>query len=530
MKKIVSIVASALVAALPAAAQNLNPEVQVTNDYETHMSDVHKAGTPMAIPDSLMQFSTVIDYSVFKTDYQGAYDFSPYAISMEPEAKPYEGSRLYLRAGAGYSFHPVVRAVFAPVPRGLFRNSEFLSFDGYSGRFSSLDGRANYLGRDFGLEAGANVRWNKETFDLGGEASYDGIFTADDALVSNYHRGTLAWNIHSNTDDVKVAYDFDADVHYAADFVSTMGRVGEFGYLVDGFISPELSGSLMLRIDVHSQGSWYGGGAFRPAVLNWAAPKAVFEWDNVNLSAGARLALSERFSIHPDVHVEWLPGGGRLCLYANIGGGQTLGDYSFYKSADHWFNAAYLTKFVPTVEKISASLGVRGKMLRHLQYDFSGGYRILDNAAVQALAVDAAGLYLPGVAFADYSQAWAKALLSWKSERLDVNLDAAYSYTDLEKSATFLSVPAFSMETSALYNWNRRAFAGMRCKVLSARESTLVKLPAFVDLGLYGEFVFARRMSVWIQLGNLLNQKLSYSPTHIAGGISFTAGICLKLQ
>ena len=146
MKKIYLPIALAIVAGSPLLAQNLNPEVQVTNDYVARMADVHKNGTPMSVPDSLTRFSTDIDYSVFTTAYQGAYEFSPYAITMEPEARGYDVSRLLLRVGAGYSFHPVVRAVFTPVPKGLLRNSEYLSFDGYGGRYRSLDGRAAFPG------------------------------------------------------------------------------------------------------------------------------------------------------------------------------------------------------------------------------------------------------------------------------------------------------------------------------------------------------------------------------------------------
>ena len=527
MKKIYTLIAAALVAGIPVLAQNLNPEVQVTNDYQTRLGDAHKMSIGMSVPDSLTKFSTAIDYSVFKTEYKGAYDFAPYSISLTPEPKAFDGSKLYLRAGAGYSFHPVVRAVYTPFPKGLLRNSEYLSFDGYAGNYSSLDGRAAYAGRDFGLEAGSLIRWNKELFDLSAKAAYNGIYTADDALVSNYHKGSLSGNIHSNTSDEPISYDFDAAFHYAADKACA---VGEAGYSVDGYVSPDIGRGFKLRIDVHSQGSWYAGGLFAPVLLNSAAPKAVFEWNDITVAAGAKIALGERFSIHPDVSVDWLVGGNLLDVYLIAGGGQTEDDYSSAKAADHWFNPGYLAAFRPTVEKISGTLGVRGLVFKHLSYDISGGYRILENGALQGLAVDAAGLWTPGVAFADFNQAWGHALLGWKSERLDVNADAFYSWTDLAKGAAYLSVPSFKMETSAVYNWNHIAFAGLRCKMLTARESTLVRLPAFVDLGLYGEYAFGRRLAAWGQIGNILNQKLSYSPTHIAGGVNFTAGICLKLQ
>lgn len=525
MKKIYFIIALSFASCLAALGQNLNPEVQVTNDYQTRLADVHKQSTEMPVPDSLTQFSTAIDYSVFKTEYRGAYDFSPYSIAISPEPRAYDGSSLFLRAGAGYSFHPVIRAVYTPFPKGLVRNSEYLSFDGCGGDYTSMDGAAPYKGHDYALEAGSLVRWNKELFDLSAKLAYDGIYAADYANVRNMHKGALSWNIHSNTDEIPVTYDIDADLHYAADAQG----VGETGYELKGFICPEISSGFKLRIDLSSRGSWFAGRLFAPAVYGQAAPKAVFQWNNLSVMAGAALALSARLTIHPDIRVDWLAGD-FLKVSALIGGGQTIGSYSSYKEANHWFGADYLTAFVPTVEKINTSLNFRGLVFKHLQYDLGGGYRVLEDAALQGLEVDPLGLYVTGVKFASYNQAWGHALLGWKSETLEVNADALYSWTDLAKGADYLSVPALTLETSAVYNWNRRAFAGLRCKLLTARETTLVRLPAFVDLGLYGEYFFTSRLAAWGQIGNILNQKLSYCPLHIAGGINFTAGVCLKLQ
>lgn len=532
MKKILIITAAACLACASVFAQNLNPEVQVTNDYQARMADVHKKGTVMQVPDSLTKFSTAIDYSVFRTDYKGAYDFSPYSIALAPEARPYDGARFYLRTGAGYSFHPVLRAVYTPFPKGLVRGGAYLSLDGYAGKYSSMDdGRGLWSGRDLSGKGGAMLRWNKESFDLSGDLSWNGIFTADDAMVSNYNKAALDMNIHSNTEDAKMIYDIDAGFHYSADGVSALGRLSEFGYVFDGYLVPEISSGLRLRVDVRSQGSWISGvPGISPVLLNTAAPKAVFDWGTLKLAAGVRLASSKKITIHPDIRAQWVPQSRKVGVSLGIGGGQSVGDYAHYKSQDHWFNVSYLDGFEPTVEKISATLAVRGLLLSRLHYDLSGGYRILNDSPVQGLSVDSFGLYTPGIVFADYSQAWGKLLLNWTGERFNMNLDALYSYTDLEQGPTWLSLPSFSVDADASYNWNRRIYAGVRCKVLGARESTLVSLPALVDLGLYGEYFFGRSFSAWAQIGNLLDQRLSYSPTHIAGGINFTAGICLKLQ
>ena len=65
--------AAALLAGAAASAQNLNPTVQVTNDYETKPMEVEKNSVRMAVPDSLLKFDWNFNYSVFDNPYRGAY-------------------------------------------------------------------------------------------------------------------------------------------------------------------------------------------------------------------------------------------------------------------------------------------------------------------------------------------------------------------------------------------------------------------------------------------------------------------------
>ena len=83
-----------------AAAQNLNPTVSVTREYEGKLLEVHKPSLDMNVPDSLTQFNLDFDYSVFENPYQGSYDFKPYSLDMRPAPEPYSGRSLYLKAAA----------------------------------------------------------------------------------------------------------------------------------------------------------------------------------------------------------------------------------------------------------------------------------------------------------------------------------------------------------------------------------------------------------------------------------------------
>ena len=99
-------IASALAFSLLSYAQNLNPTVQVTNAYDNKLMDISKHSLQMAVPDSLLRFDWDFNYSVFDNPYKGAYEFNPYIIDMKPEASVYDGKRLLLSAGVGYTIHP----------------------------------------------------------------------------------------------------------------------------------------------------------------------------------------------------------------------------------------------------------------------------------------------------------------------------------------------------------------------------------------------------------------------------------------
>ena len=125
--------AASLLACSGLSAQNLNPQVQVTNDYEARMGEAAKKGVALEVPDSLSEFRTSVDYKVFRTEYRGSYEFHPYRISVAPEVRDNGASRAWLRAGAGYSFHPVFQGVYAVKRKGLLRGSLFQDFHGYCG-------------------------------------------------------------------------------------------------------------------------------------------------------------------------------------------------------------------------------------------------------------------------------------------------------------------------------------------------------------------------------------------------------------
>ena len=122
MRKILSSAATLLICAVT-WGQNINPTVEVTNIYQGNPSEIHKPQAGMAIPDSLLRFDMDFNYEVFEKPYQGAYNFKPYMLAMKPEKDAYRGKMLYLRTGAGYSFHPQLDFAYSPELNGPFQMS-----------------------------------------------------------------------------------------------------------------------------------------------------------------------------------------------------------------------------------------------------------------------------------------------------------------------------------------------------------------------------------------------------------------------
>ncbi len=534
MKKLYLCIASAFFFCLLAEAQDLNPEVKVTNEYEARLADVHKNGVFMTVPDSLTKFTTDIDYSVFETEYRGAYDFAPYFINVAPQPAVFDGKRFYFRAGAGYGFHPVARLVYSPLQRGLVRLTGAASFDGYAGTFTSLDTRPDYSGNDFSLSSGFDVRWDKETFDLSASASYNGIYSKDDSLKSSFHNVLLSGKIRSNSEHTLFGYDIDAKVFYSRDdlnhVISGKEHLNELSFSLGGLIKPLDSGTFKLFADIDFEGSLYTK-LYENQLLASFAAIAAFDWDFIDLSLGPRISFGYGFGLYPEFHASTMFGGNVIKLSIDVTGGQQMYGYTALKTLNHWVNPSYLVAFKLPQETVNASLSLSGKMLKRLQYSLSSGYIIHKDGLMDGLTAGLTpGYVVPSIAYADYQEAFGKLLLYWESPRFSVNADIMYRWTDLIANNAYLGVPALTAELSALYNWNNRIYLGSRLKAQSNRASTVLDVPGFVDLGLYTEYNFVRNFALWAQVGNILNQKISYSPIHIAGGVYFTAGICLKLK
>ena len=540
MRKIFLTLSVAALAALQLSAQNLNPQVQVTNDYQTRLSDVSKMDLIMQVPDSLQEFSTNVDYSVFNTDYKGAYDFDPYPIRVTPKATDYSGNQLFVRTGLGFTFRPVLNAVYTPVKKGLHRLTVYNDFHGYAGRYHRPLGSA-WTGSDFQEKMGAEGRWNKETFDLSWDASYSGIFSKDYLTRSTFNDINAGIRICSNVDTTTLFYDFKVRLGVATDRFGNgnLVRMNEASYLFDGTIGPEIYHQyIRLLIDIHAQSSSYNLAYSEPLTLNYLTPRAVFDWGPLNVSGGLTLCTGGKsLGLYPDVRANLMLWGDVLNVYGFFGGRQFAEDYSALKTRDHWMNTAYffgdpdLKGLKTTVEQFNITLGLRGSIASRVQYDVKGGFVSYARAAMDQILFNADSTACASyIGYRDYKTWFLNGKLSWRSERFDADAQVELNKTSIGDDKRFLDLPSFATTISAVYNGDRRIFGGIRIKGATPRNSLDFKVKGYADVGLYGEYRISPMLSAWAQWGNILCRSIPVSPVHQEHGMHLTGGICLRLQ
>ncbi|MBO6222049.1 MAG: TonB-dependent receptor [Bacteroidales bacterium] len=584
MKKILS--AAALLVCAMSFGQNINPTVEVTNTYQGNPSEVHKPQIGMAIPDSLMRFDMDFNYEVFQKPYQGAYNFKPYMLAMRPDKDAYRGRQLYLKAGAGYSLHPQLDFVFSPEQSGPFQMSVYANHRSYFGKYHSLVPEpiedatrivnlpgGTFFGYDALTSAGFDGRYNFDKAILSFGIGYSGLMTKDTLAQRAYNAFDFNARLRSNRDDDKyIFYDFATEVRYGSESKTLSSslpftanyrsfdpgaKLNEVLFSLKGEAGPVLSRSQSILLGIEAETGTYSG-LFDDFAGNLAfIPKYRYATGKWDLSLGVRVeklfggtSEEELFAQHtyrsnwlfPDVHASYMATDNVL-LYASATGGNHLNTYSSLLDHHHFLQASYLAaRMDNSVEKINARIGVKGNFGSKIQFELDGGASVHDNGLYDAglyfingPIVDGPirGLsYLPGVGYADYSVIYADALLGLHtgSFRMDggVHFRNMTFADDEDSSIQGLLLPRFTFDLRTAYDFTSRLYAGINVMAATSR-SGFVKIPGYLDLGLTAGYKFNRKLSFWLESGNLLCETIQRNPFYAEKDLWITAGITLNL-
>ncbi len=526
-------IAAALLASGPLCAQGIRQSVEVTNEYETRFADFQKAGPKLSVPDSLYSFDYSFDYSVFDSPYRGAYEFTPYEIKLTPAPLEYDGKLLYLRAGAGFTLHPLLYAVYTPICRTDLGLSVFNRGRGYCGR-------GWYDLRD---ELGVSGHYLSGIGRLGYSASYDGGFASNADARSSYHSGGVSADLTSPDRSgsffayrFKFAYRYGTDGVYSrlpgldADAgVQYLGNVGEHDFRLGGSLGPVLDERYSFLLDFNFNMLFLSdsriGEAGRVTGLATMTPHLNFLLGPVDLDAGVKLdylTSSSSFTLVPAVKASLELERLAMKVYAGMDGGRRLNSYYSLKG----LNSLYQRSSSPDAsrERVNFYAGVQGRAGSYMQYSLRGGYALRDDSPLDASRY--------GLGFASYNLAYADLRLDWISERLDADAGLHFAHTDISSGAALFAPAMFSGALSVKYNWLKRIWAGVTAEGASVRRSTsaaVSDISGWVDLGLEGEYRLSRRWGVWAHLGNLIGMPIERHPGCIEKGPYFTAGVSLNL-
>ena len=554
------ILAAALAATVSTLAigQNLHPTVEVTNAYEGGASSIVKPQQKMAVPDSVMAFNLDFDYSVFEKPYQGAYEFKPYHVQLKPRPNPSTENAFYLRAGAGYTFHPDFDLAWSPVRKEKFQLGVHASHHSYFGRYHLQDPADEEGIRVFrktgekmsGYRMDTRVGVNGGYGWDGGSAILDVAYRhqgAEDSYLQQKAGGVeVQGRVRSfPSDEPHFLYDAAIDYHFLnGGYLKTLPVItpssqgwSESHFVLDGSFGPVFSADRRLLVDLDVTLARYGKDLAGYTGGLSVTPKYEFSLDDWRFSLGLRLAsliYSDNWAyekpksgfIFPAVKVDYRLLDDRLILQASATGGDRVQAWSDLMDRRPFVPFA---DFTHSLERIRAMLGARGNISSRFRYDLQAGYARWSRAPLDGFRLSD-GIYQPAVYDAAFHLLFAELDYGWKSGQVSVDGKMAYRWTDVAEECVFAPA-AFSGKLVPAYHWGERFKAGMDLSWATSRRTAYrgsdYVLPGWLDFGLFAEYMPTHHFGLWLKGGNLLNQTIQRMPLRAEAGICLTAGVLL---
>ena len=552
MKKyIYAFIAAVLAASGPLGAQELDPTVVVNRAYEGKLLEVHKPSFEMEIPDTVSKFDLDFDYSVFDKPYKGAYEFTPYVLTLRPASEAKDIRKLYLKAGAGYTLHPVLDFVWTPALKGAFNVDVYGMSRSYIGDyygFAPVGDAASWSGYDVENRAGVDGSYDWRSGSMAFDVAYYGVALKDDRKSRMYNAVDVTFGLSSKArGESYFKYALQADYMFGQDELKShdaQPKLGEHVYGVDASVGQVIRKKHDVSIDMDADFVTYSHPAYSATVGQFdIVPHYVLTGRRWSVDAGLRVSKL----IRPDAYESMFPTKGQFLYpdvsawydvipsamraYARMGGGNELNTYSSLLKRNHHFDMTYAAGMWPvmdaTVERLSTSFGVEGRVGSKFAYDLRAGYVNYKNAPLEAVLVSPVdGQYLPGLGYDAYQKLYAGADVGLKLDSFEFDGNVEYTHAwGVDEASGLLAPAALTGNVAFEYNWNRRIFAGMDCEFASRRNV----VAGYADLGLNLEFAATRALAFWFRGGNLLNMAIQRNPLYAEKGVNFTLGICLNL-
>ncbi len=568
---ILSFVFAAALSALTAAAQNLDPTVEVSRAYEGKLMEVNKPVREVNVPDSVGTFRLDFDYSVFENPYRGAYEFNPYLMSMRPASETYDPKNFYLKVGAGYRLYPELDLIWSPTFKNGFSMDVYAAHKSYVGDYRKITlsgepgGMRDFVksgetwkGYDLMSDAGVNGRYAWKNAKLDFSANYYGLAGRTLKRDRCYDAVDARLAVSSNrTDPSSWVYSMALKYRFAEDKLNLVGN----GYLqenlanADAYVGYVFKTGDRLLVDFGGQMVSYSGARVGAAGKFYLTPHYALSRGRWSVDAGVKVDVvipskvnpyglytseGQQYA-YPDVKVRFNVIKDALNVYAAISGGTRMNTYASLLSRNHYVDFTCLSEALDSdIDRVRASLGFRGRIGKRFSYDVRGGYALSVSSLLPSVVFVGDEL-VQGYGYASIQKAYAA--VDWRWENESFRFDGTVTYNkawDPEDYDYLIIPPKFTGNAAFEYNWKRRVFVGVDCEFstdrlllkvpeVSSAVAKMAKVPGWVDLGVSFEYALNRKLSFWLKGGNLCCMTIQRTPLYAEGGISATAGICLNL-
>lgn len=565
-------VAFMLMASTSFAQQKIDPTVEVEKDFDGKMTNIVKGALNSSIPDSLTSFNLDFNYTIFDKPYRDLYEFTPLPSARIQGAAQERHPVFLAKAGLGYPISPFAAITFEPKLKGGsylslkgsydgYYGKNYIAFEGQNGKIERVHGEKRDASNSvIGAQADYGYRWKTGELNIG--VGYSNNFYTlygygEDDMSHKYDQFGVMFNIfstHGRRGYAKFNYRFDIEYRNTSDKLSSemigamnlqSGKLGENYIKGTGEISPLNGRYNRLSIGLNSENVIYSGLQDYKYGIYEITPQYEFFKGRFSLKAGIKLSGRYKSKDSTDNNHRYIFAKAELMfnlikdnlwVYALIDGGNNINSYSHLLQQNKWISPLSDLKAGST--PFLTRGGFKGEAWGKLHYDVYVKYAV-HKGLLQFIGQpsDTTGKHATIEAiYSNHNEFSAGASISWKSRNLDAGTSFRYSIYSDGKKSTFADglkpygYAPFNLIVYGRYNLRERIFLGITADINStAPISDGYEAKGYCNLGIDASYLFNRNFALFLRGDNLLNAQIQHIPLYLEKGVSFTAGVLVKL-
>lgn len=558
--KYLHIVSFLFASSVAALAQNthLNPTVQVTNTYEGRLREIEKNTEKTFVPDSLFKFDLNFDYEGFENPYKGNSEFNPFYTDLEMAARPFDGKKVYLKAGAGYNFAPVLDFAYTFKDRGVFKMGMHANGKAFWGNHNLIVNDSDLLlpqkgmkwsGYNASARAGLDARADFSDWSLQGSVDYEGAFGKGEpcGIQSNHTYNGVMARIGGRTNfGSDRIWRLAADLSYAFGRESVHLAGNDMEDALENNASLKLTGAYVFdsnsAIELDLKGRF---GLNYPKqkvedVVSWGVivnPRYVYSYGDLSLGVGAGFLVDggsdnlckskSPVGVWPTIDLQWNAVDDRMDLYVNAD--MTSGFYGAREDALE--NNFYICMpQMANTRQFDINAGMKGNLWQQLDYDLGIGYDRGRNTPLFLVSNPSGLLYHSelSIMYANLDDLYARASLKGRFGAFSFDASAKYRHY-LGSAQLSLYPPKLTASLDMRYSIRKRIGLEAGVDFRSSYHAGYYKTPYLIDLHAQLDYRATNHLTLFLSGSNLLNRSLQYIPLFARKGVCVTAGVVLNL-